>query len=342
MSTLIIPACGESSRFPGMRPKWLLTHPKSGSPMFLEAIDGLPIDNLNKVYLVILQKHRDEYLADNFLQKNPYIEVVTLNESKSQPDTVYQLIKRMGVRGPIHIKDSDNYIKANFGMGNYVGTVDLNDVDEINAKSKSYADFDEYGDIRNIVEKRVISNRFCCGLYGFADAQKFCEYYEAISSRVDPKTLYVSHIIFGMILNGHRFANENCYEYIDWGTSREWLDYCSKFKTYFIDIDGIVVENSSSYMKPRWGTTPAIQENVKLINELYEKGNRIILTTARRDEWSAITHNQMKEIGLKYHKIVFECGGGRRILINDFAPTNPYPSAEAISIERNGSLKGRI
>jgi hypothetical protein len=31
------------------------------------------------------------------------------------------------------------------------------------------------------------------------------------------------------------------------------------------------------------------------------------------------------------------CNHGRRFLVNDHAPSNPYPSAVAISIERNSA-----
>lgn len=37
---LIIPAAGKSSRFPGVRPKWMLVHP-NGNLMLIEAIRGL-------------------------------------------------------------------------------------------------------------------------------------------------------------------------------------------------------------------------------------------------------------------------------------------------------------
>ena len=30
MKNLIVPIAGKSSRFPNIRPKWMLTHPKSG------------------------------------------------------------------------------------------------------------------------------------------------------------------------------------------------------------------------------------------------------------------------------------------------------------------------
>ena len=37
---IIIPIAGQSSRFPDMKPKWMLTHPQ-GDFMVIEAIKGL-------------------------------------------------------------------------------------------------------------------------------------------------------------------------------------------------------------------------------------------------------------------------------------------------------------
>ena len=47
--TLILPAAGKSSRFPGMRPKWLLTHP-NGNLMIVEAIKGINFTNIDSIY----------------------------------------------------------------------------------------------------------------------------------------------------------------------------------------------------------------------------------------------------------------------------------------------------
>ena len=41
---------------------------------------------------------------------------------------------------------------------------------------------------------------------------------------------------------------------------------------------------------------------------------------------------------IRYKQIVTDCFHSQRIIINDFAPTNPYPSCQAISIPRNSLL----
>ncbi len=72
------------------------------------------------------------------------------------------------------------------------------------------------------------------------------------------------------------------------------------------DIDGILAVKEEtvdySHAKP-------IKTNIELINKLYEKGNKIILFTARGYvtgiDWREITENQMKNWGLKYTELKF-------------------------------------
>ena len=48
MKNLLIPAAGKSSRFPNMRPKWMLTHP-NGNMMFVESISGLDLSEFENI-----------------------------------------------------------------------------------------------------------------------------------------------------------------------------------------------------------------------------------------------------------------------------------------------------
>ena len=61
MKTLVVPMAGKSSRFPDMRPKWMLTHPKNNRFMVVEAISGLNLDFFDKIYFIALQEHEDKY-----------------------------------------------------------------------------------------------------------------------------------------------------------------------------------------------------------------------------------------------------------------------------------------
>jgi CMP-N-acetylneuraminic acid synthetase len=77
-------------------------------------------------------------------------------------------------------------------------------------------------------------------------------------------------------------------------------------KTFCFDIDGVIAtltpENDYAKAHP-------IQDTIKVINKLYEMGNKIYLHTARGYvtgiDWSEITKSQMREWDVRHHELVF-------------------------------------
>lgn len=337
---LVIPAAGKSSRFPNMRPKWMLTHP-NGALMVTEAIRGLNWQACESVILVTLKKQMDEYkcldgLREAFRHLSPALKlhIVQLDEeTRSQPETVAKAIEQLGLDGPIFIKDTDNNFEAPIAAGNYVCTYALEHMPYINPGNKSYVTVNDDGYLDNIAEKKIISSSFCVGGYGFQSAKQYVTYFKRMENS---SNLYISHIIFAMMLDGIPFQEVPVDAYKDWGTLEDWNRYKQQFATLFIDIDGVLVYNSASYMKPAWGETAAIRENVELLNQLYESGKvQIILTTARSKRYKQITLQQLGREGIKYHQIVFDLYHARRIMINDYSRSNPYPSCAALNLKRD-------
>ncbi|MCL9821079.1 hypothetical protein NCR96_04915 [Helicobacter sp. 14348-15] len=337
---LILPVAGKSSRFPDLKPKWLLTHP-NGNMMIIEAIKGLDLNKFKNIYLICIREHYEKYKLGSFL-KNQFeklnceskLQIIILEkQTDSQPQTVYEAIKKGKITGGIYIKDSDNYFTEQRIEGNFVSVCDLNEVDISNARSKSYITTNEHGILTNISEKKIISSKFNVGGYGFEDCDLFCKYYEKLSHEKD---LYISHIIYSMILDNHLFNISMVQNYVDWGTLKEWNHYKSQYATLFVDIDGTLVYNSGEFISPLWGETEAIAANVEILNKLYNSGKvRIILTTARSLEFKDITENQLQREGIKYHQIVYGLYHAKRIIINDYEKSNPYKSCDSINLKRN-------
>ncbi|MDP1540642.1 MAG: hypothetical protein Q8L72_08330 [Moraxellaceae bacterium] len=337
---LIIPIAGSSSRFPDMKPKWMLTHPR-GKMMVIEAIRNLPLIQFKSINFIGLKTHEDEYNFSNSLNiqfKEIGIDhlanIILLDEKTSnQPETVYKGLKKSGITGQIYIKDSDNQFTTEFVSGNFISYLDLHELDQINARNKSYVELNDDGYILNIVEKKIVSPTFCVGGYGFEEADDFIRVYEQLS---DNKDLYISHIIFQMLLEGEKFKGQNVSEYSDWGTIKEWNSYKAQYTTLFVDLDGTLVINSGQYSSPRWGDTDGIEKNITAINTLHASGKvEIILTTSRKESFREDTVEQLKRLGINYDQIIFGLVHGKRIVINDYAKTNPYKSCDAINIKRN-------
>lgn len=339
---LIIPAAGKSSRFPGVRPKWMLTHP-TGNLVIAEAIRHLELGNVDNIFLVLLKEHVDQYHPIYGIEKafeslgvNDRLKIVILEqETRSQPETVARAIEMENISGPILIKDSDNSFSCKVEPINSVAICSLNSMDIVNVNNKSYVTLNENKLITNIVEKQVISPYFSVGGYGFENASEYLQYYKKLESH---SNLYISHIIFEMLLDDVVFHPVFADNYNDWGTLSDWNRYKTEYLTLFIDIDGVLVKNSGEHFAPLWGSTAKIEENAEIINRLHDTDKvKIILTTARKSEYRDTTLEQLKRENIKYHDIIFDLPHSRRIVINDYAPTNPYKSCDAINIKRNST-----
>ncbi len=343
MRSLIVPMAGRSSRFPNLRPKWMLTHPKENHMMATESIRGLNLDFFDSIYFICLQEHEDKYkfmkgfvteLNDVGLGDKSNIFLLP-EATDSQPETVYEFLKSEGIEGFIFIKDSDGYYECELTEDkNQVAYFDLNDMDNINARTKSYIELDINEMITNIVEKKVISSTFSSGGYGFADSNEFCKTYEKL--RDSEGECYTSHIIFEMMLSGSTFYGTKTSNFKDWGTLEAWNKYKSKYKCLFIDIDGTLITNTSIQFPPYVGEGEPLQENIDILRELHSQGHvNIILTTSRPRSYREQTLTELEYRGIPFDDLVMGLPHTQRILINDFAKSNPYPSAVAINMPRN-------
>lgn len=338
--TVIVPCAGRSLRFPNVRPKFLLVNP-NGNLMLFESISKLNLKDCNLV-VTILKEHDQKYgiheMFNKFFKSSKIKLCILDRPTKSQSETIYKTIKKLNIQGPILIKDSDNIFKLNkvYEEFNYVTVEHLKNIGVTNASNKSYALANQDGTIKKIAEKRVISETFCVGGYYFTSSNEFAGAFEELETKDVDQELYVSVIIKYLIEEKDViFKIKPVKEYVDLGTIQDWLQYKSNQKTYFIDIDGIVVKNSGEYSKPYWGTTEGLIENIKVINQLYDLGNYIILITSRKESYRAITVKQLRKAKLKHHQLIMNLNHSSRVVINDFSSSNPFPAAIAVNVPRD-------
>lgn len=334
---------GKSTRFPNMRPKWMLTHPMTNRFMAIESISGLNLDFFDCIYFICLQEHEDQFQFQKGLVEEltecgliGKSKIVFLSEqTQSQSETVCRAIEQENINGFIFIKDSDGYYECEItSPTNQIAHFDLNDEDDINARNKSYLELDINGLVTNIVEKNVISSKFSAGGYGFESAKTFVEFYNRLS-HLDGEC-YVSNVIFEMILSGSRFYGLSTKKYKDWGTLDAWNRYKSQYKCLFVDIDGTLVTNASSHFPPYLGGGKPLSENIKTLNTLYDqKKVKVILTTSRSEKYREVTVQELERHQVRYDQLIMGLPHCKRVLINDFANSNPYPSCEAINLPRN-------
>jgi ribonucleotide monophosphatase NagD (HAD superfamily) len=332
---IIVPACGLSTRFPKRKLKWLLTDP-SGKLMIQKALTGLS-GGYEKIYLVVNKMICADFSKQelkNIMSQYRDVEIVVLqHQTSSQVETVAEAIKVCNIDGPIYVKDTDNYFETEVCPGNYVSTYSL-DGGGIAYEGKSYVKH-EGENITEIVEKKVISSTFCCGGYSFLSALQFLFYSQG--------KLYISDVIKDMMKSRIDFKFKMVEGYIDWGDLEVWEKYRSKYRTLFIDIDGVMVLNAGEYGTPKWGETAGILENVRYINSLVDTGKtQVVLVTARPEIYRKITEDQLSSEGVKYHVLVMGLLHAKRILINDYSLTNPYMSCAAVNVKRNTGIEDQL
>lgn len=83
----------------------------------------------------------------------------------------------------------------------------------VDPRHKSYVAVDDMQHVTNIIEKRVVSHLFNAGGYCFEDVAKFLKVYDKYASLGH---VYLSHLIYAMLLDGDLFRPIQVKEYNDW------------------------------------------------------------------------------------------------------------------------------
>jgi hypothetical protein len=347
MRTLLVPAAGRSIRFPDLRPKWVLTHPtgKLMIDMVLEAMDYRQFD---RTVITVTRKHCEQHQVDVILRQifDNSVDILVLeNETSSAAETVFQSITQAGIDGDVIIKDSDCVVRSAVpARSNFIVGLSINENSPVNRiQAKSFIVKDDNDVIHDIVEKEVVSNVICVGIYA-ADAGQFVDAYEEIRrSDVLQRAgeLYVSHVMSYLMLQKKvLFHYIEADDFVDWGTLEDWYKEIDRHKTYVFDIDGVILKNCGKYGEQNWSNTfEPIAENVRVVKQLSDEGHEIIFMTSRTEEFLGRFRQFLAEQGIRCKTIVSGCFHGKRIIINDFAASNPYPSCEAVAIRRNDLLE---
>jgi len=327
-----MPCAGLSTRFPDMRPKYLLTD-YSGEMMLKKAAKNF-IGKYD-ITVVLLRQHVEKFDALRKVSEafDGQVRIIMLDFTTSGPaETVYHGIIRGNIDSDstILIKDCDGFYDGTICEGNVIYVSKLSDNPNIrNAPAKSYTISNEQGIVSTVVEKKIVSNHFCAGGYQFERADDFIDTFRSLWSTHKGEP-FVSNVIDKMIADGKVFAESPVNNFIDVGTAQDWFEYNDK-PTYFCDIDGTIVKSKDDYYAP----TEPIENNVRVLLEKKKQGCKIIFCTARNKKYYTVTRALLDYFGFQDCELIMEVNHSRRVIINDFATTNPYPSAVAINISRD-------
>ena len=334
-----MPCAGLSTRFPNMRPKYLLSD--YNNRLMIENAAKNFIGKYN-VTIAILKQHNEMFNAENKLREafGDKVNIVVLDEPTSGPaDTVYQTIMKAKYFftsvSPMLIKDCDGFYDTDLVDGNAIYVSKLSKNPDIrNAPAKSYTITNEQGIITSVVEKQIVSNSFCVGGYQFASIGEYVDTFEKLKDNATSE-IFVSNIIDYMISNGAVFNEKEVENFIDVGTADDWFKFNNK-PTYFCDIDGTIVKTKDFHDDPY----EPIQKNVDALLKEQARGCKLVFVTARKKRYEDYTNKMLTEMGFVNYVLVMETNHSRRVLINDYANSNPFPSAVALNLKRDSDNLG--
>lgn len=220
--SLIVPIAADKTEYAGTMP-YVFAPGSDGILLCLKSILGLNLDAFDAVYFTILRKHSLAFDIDSILGLQlrrlglwDKSRIVVLDEStRTQAETIAETIDKERISGSIFIKDADGYFNAEIFPENGIAVYPLEELDLVDPRNKSYVAVDDMQYVTNIIEKKVIGNLFNAGGYCFADARDFMEVYRRYC---DAGHIYLSHLIFAMLLDHHSFRPVKVTDYRDWGT----------------------------------------------------------------------------------------------------------------------------
>lgn len=221
--SLIIPIAAYRSEYEKTMP-YVFSLNKDGYSLCVEAARRLDVSKFDAVYFTTLKEYDNKYCVSDFLRlqfkrlKWSNAKVVLLeNRTSSQPETIYETIKLEDITGSIYIKDADCSFVSEVNPQNLIATYQLEKLQWVDPQNKSYVDVDDGYYVTNIIEKRIISHNFCAGGYSFENVDDFTHYYDMLK---DEQGLYLSHIIYAMLLDRHIFRPEYVNDYTDFSNEQ--------------------------------------------------------------------------------------------------------------------------
>jgi hypothetical protein len=331
---IIVPAAGLSTRFPNMKPKYLLYDYK-GEMMLMNALNYFRKKGY-KINIGILKEHQEKY---NVIEQISYeypdnINYVIIDRPTRGPaDTVYQILQNSNVKGEFLVKDCDSFFDHEISEGNYICVSNISKHEVLKKlASKSFVIVNEQDIVTNIIEKQVVSDTFCVGGYKFESAEQYKKSFEFVSQMSGE--IFVSDIIGHMLDRSCVFTKKDVTNYVDVGTAQDWFEFNDK-PVIFCDIDGtIVIAQSRLDLESKKEPVP-LQKNIDKLLKMQDNGAQFIFTSARENQFTSLTRDMLYRLGFKSFNLICGLQNSKRILINDYNNANPYPRAEAINIHRN-------
>ena len=219
--SLIIPAAANKSEYTEqmLMPKIFQIN-KYGISYCVQAALSLDLNKFDNVYFTILKEHDtlfsiSDMLKYQFKRLGINADIIILDKpTTSQAETIYETICKANIEGSIFIKDADCACSLDTDIYPQNGIVvyPLESMSLVDPQHKSYVAIDDMLYITNTIEKRVIDHYFNAGGYCFENVEDFIKHYNELKNE---NGLYLSHIVYSMLLNNCVFRPFIADDYTD-------------------------------------------------------------------------------------------------------------------------------
>lgn len=308
-----------------------------GKPIIYYLIDNLDIDSNTLIYITYNHEYNKYRFEDMLRKKYPHLNFMfyhLLNNTGGAAETINISLKNVGINYdlPILCLDSDNFyttkIIEKWNKKNGILYFEDNSEKPIYSYIKS-----DNGYITDIKEKENISNKACCGGYGFSSYKELMKYTQIIIDE-DFKfknEYYTSSCIKRMLNDNIKFEeieiDKNHYHCL--GTPLQ-------LKLFYNNIPRISCINSNNIVEnmrfcfdldntlvtyPKisgdYSTVEPIEKTINFVKYLKNFGHTIIIHTARRmkthkgnvggliADIGKVTIDTLEKFGIPYDELYF-------------------------------------
>tara|TARA_Y100001968_G_scaffold305445_1_gene321294 strand:- start:2403 stop:3134 length:732 start_codon:yes stop_codon:yes gene_type:complete len=218
MLNIVIPMAGRGSRFVKegfSKPKPLIDI--NGKTMIQLVIENLKPSIPHRFIFIVQKEHIKKYTVNKLLESlSPDCIIIPIEEiTQGAACSVLKSKKYINNDQPLMIANSDQWV--NISINDYLDFCQNSNVEGqimtmfSNDPKWSYINFDNYGNIIDVVEKIVVSNQATVGIYNFSRGEIFCKYAEQmiIDKNMSKGEYYVAPVYKYMIQNKQRIELYN-------------------------------------------------------------------------------------------------------------------------------------
>tara|TARA_B100001245_G_C22764711_1_gene369893 strand:- start:55 stop:813 length:759 start_codon:yes stop_codon:yes gene_type:complete len=224
-------------------PKFLLLNNDKKTTVLELIVKNFLLSGNDKFFLILNKRHEKwkKTILNIERKLNVNFHLNFISDTRGQAETAYiatQILNQNFSNNemsntPIAFHNGDTILKKrNFNIIKKIIRNNVNGVvDTFNSDSKnfSYVSLDHEGLVKEIVEKKVISNRATSGLYVFSNYDTYRTFYKKID--FSKKELFISDV-YTQALNSNlkvfNLHNENPRDTIVLGTPSEYEDWINK------------------------------------------------------------------------------------------------------------------